>query len=119
MKTKIDEQIKRTKERLQADAEAIFCSNPIWAGKYAAAPEGAKRYFAAVFVKSLHAWIEQSQADWKEITRELTVDDWRYLSETSGNQMAKAFYKKAATAAHEQGSVELAGSPEILNPSVV
>ncbi len=117
-KAEMNERIDAARQLFQDEAREVFCGNPHWAGQYADAPEGAKAYLTALFACTLREWIEASEDDWRQVTSSMTADDWRYLARASGNQMAKAFYLKAANAVQEGGSVALKGAPEILNPYV-
>jgi len=106
------------RSRFREEALVVFRGNPIWRRRHDAAPAGARAYYAALFANALHTLVEVRDEEWHRITCSMNAADWRYMAESTGSGMAKAFYERAATMVEESGCPVSAGGPEILNPFV-
>lgn len=114
MESKVD----KARHLFRDDALEVFCANPLWQRRYTSAPDGAKAYYAALFADALHALVGVDDDEWKRVTNAMGVEDWQYMAETTGNQMAKAHYRKIVSMIEESGCPVTAAGPEVLNPFV-
>lgn len=85
-----------------------FMANPLWAGRYNNAPEGAKRFFKAEFAYSYSAthggeFKEQTHEDLQKAKAQLKRDDIAYLHSVLKGGMSQAFLSNLVKERTEAG----------------